>query len=104
SRLSEAKVKLADALLASAGLIDDDRLAVARDRERLWTELLLDIYRRGSSSVVAQLPADVLIAKAGGTVLQGRKHLAAEIEADLAAGVRMRPERVMTNDGIAIIE
>lgn len=105
SRLSEAKVKLADALLASAGLIDDDQRKMARDRERLWTELILDIYRRGSSSgFVSQLPVDVLIAKPGGTVLQGRSHLAAEIEADLAAGVRMRPERVMTNDGIAIIE
>jgi len=35
---------------------------------------------------------------------RGREHLVAEIEGDLAVGVRIDLERVMTNDGIAVVE
>jgi RNA polymerase sigma-70 factor (ECF subfamily) len=37
-------------------------------------------------------------------MVRGREHLAAEIESDLAAGVRIDLQRVMTNDGIAVVE
>ncbi|HEX7977101.1 MAG TPA: sigma-70 family RNA polymerase sigma factor, partial [Gemmatimonadaceae bacterium] len=50
SRLSEARAKLADALLASAGLIHDDRRANDRARERFWFDEFHDVFRRGESA------------------------------------------------------
>ena len=105
SRLSEAKIKLADALLASAGLIDDDVRVRARARERFWTDEFQDVFRRGESGrFVSHFAPDLLIGWSGGKRARGREHLVAEIEGDLAVGVRIELERVMTNDGIAVVE
>jgi RNA polymerase sigma factor (sigma-70 family) len=105
SRLSEAKVKLADALLASAGLINDEVRVRARARERFWNDEFQDVFRRGESSrFVSHFATDLLIGWSGGKMARGREHLVAEIEGDLAVGVRIDLERVMTNDGIAVVE
>jgi len=105
SRLSEAKIKLADALLASAGLIDDVARVRARVRERFWADEFQDVFRRGESRrFVSHFATDLLIGWSGGRLARGREHLAAEIEGDLAVGVRIDLERVMTNDGIAVVE
>jgi len=105
SRLSEAKIKLADALLASAGLIDDGARVRTRARERFWTDEFQDVFRRGESSrFVSHFATDLLIGWSGGRMARGREHLVAEIEGDLAVGVRIDLERVMTNDGIAVVE
>jgi len=105
SRLSEAKIKLADALLASAGLIDDEARVRSRARERFWNDEFQDVFRRGESGrFVSHFATDLLIGWSGGRMARGREHLAAEIESDLAAGVRIDLDRVMTNDGIAVVE
>ena len=105
SRLAEAKVKLADALLASAGLIDDEVRDRARARERFWNDEFHDVFRRGESGrFVSHFATDLLIGWSGGKVARGREHLEAEIESDLAAGVRIDLQRVLTNDGIAVVE
>ena len=105
SRLSEAKIKLAEALLASAALIDDDVRVRARVRQRFWTDEFQDVFRRGESGrFVSHFATDLLIGWSGGRMVRGREHLAAEIESDLVAGVRIDLERVMTNDGIAVVE
>jgi len=105
SRLSEAKLKLADALLASAGLIDDDVRVRSRARERFWNAEFQDVFRRGESGrFVSHFTTDLLIGWSGGRMARGREHLAAEIEADLAVGVRIELDRVLTNDGIAVVE
>jgi len=105
SRLSEAKIKLADALLASAGLIDDGARVRTRARERFWTDEFQDVFRRGESSrFVSHFATDLLIGWSGGRMARGREHLVTEIEGDLAVGVRIDLERVMTNDGIAVVE
>jgi RNA polymerase sigma-70 factor (ECF subfamily) len=105
SRLSEAKAKLADALLASAGLVTDETRVRARSRQRFWSDAFEDIFRRGDSDrFVTHFSSDLLLGWSNGKVVRGREHLAAEIEGDLAAGVRIDLQRVMTNDGIAVVE
>jgi RNA polymerase sigma factor (sigma-70 family) len=105
SRLSEAKIKLADALLASAGLIDDEARVRARARERFWSDAFADIFRRGESNeFISHFSTDLLLAWSNGKMVRGREHLAAEIEGDLAVGVRIDLQRVLTNDGIAVVE
>ena len=105
SRLSEARTKLADALLASAGRIDDDMRIRATERRRFWTGAFEEIFRRGESNAfVSHFATDLIVGWSNGKLARGREHLAAEIDGDLAAGVRIDLERVMTHDGIAVVE
>lgn len=105
SRLSEARAKLADALLASAGLIHDDRRAHDRARERFWLEEFSDVFRRGESTrFVSHFSPDLLVRWSSGRRAQGRRHLAAEIDGDLVAGVRLDLERVVGSGGITVVE
>lgn len=105
SRLSEVRSRLADALLASAGLIDDDVRSRAKARTRFWTEAFEGISRRGDSAgFVSHFATDLVLGWSNGRALRGRHHLAAEIDADLEAGVRLEIARVMTHDGLAVVE
>lgn len=105
SRLSEAKLKLADALLASAGFIDDETRMRARQRELFWTDAFQDVFRRGESNrFISHFSSDLLVAWSSDKMARGREHLAAEIDGDLAAGVRLDPTRVLASDGIAVLE
>jgi RNA polymerase sigma-70 factor (ECF subfamily) len=105
SRLAEARLQLADTLLASAGLIDSESRERARARERFWTEAIQDVFRRGESkNFLSHFSTDLLVVWSSGKRARGREHLAAEIEGDLSIGVRLDPERVLSSDGIAIVE
>jgi RNA polymerase sigma-70 factor (ECF subfamily) len=105
SRLSEVRSKLADALLASAGRIDDDTRVRSTERRQFWTGAFEDVFRRGASDRFAShFATDLVIAWSNGRLVRGREHLVAEIDGDLAAGVRIDLERVMTHDGIAVVE
>ena len=105
SRLSEARAKLADAMLASAGLIDDGMRTLAREHEQFWADALQDVYRRGDSRrFISHFPADLLVKWSNGKQAQGRHHLAAEIDGDIAAGVRVDLERVIGGRDITVVE
>ena len=105
SRLSEAKRKLSDAILASAGRIDDPSRARARERADRWAHAFAEIFRRGDSAdFIGHFERDLLVGWSNGMRARGRQHLAAEIEGDLEAGVRLVVERVMTSDGLVVVE
>jgi RNA polymerase sigma factor (sigma-70 family) len=105
SRLSEARAKLASALLASGGLIDDDRRAADRVRERFWLEEFRDIFARCESGrFVSHFAPELLVVWSNGRRARGRRHLAAEIDDDLAAGVRLDLERVVGSGNITVVE
>ncbi len=105
SRLSEVRRKLAGDLSARAASIADDRRIRSREQTLFWRHAFEEIFRRGDSDrLVSHFRRDLLVAWSHGVVARGREHLAAEIESDLAAGVRLDIERVMTNDGIAVVE
>jgi len=105
SRLSEAKVKLADRLLASAGLLAEEERDRAEQRTRFWSNAVRDVFRRGDSAAfISHFDVDCLVGWSSGKNARGRDHLAAEIEDDLDAGVRLEPERVLSGNGIEILE
>lgn len=105
SRLSEAKVKLADALLASAGLIDDEARVRAETQAQFWATTFAGIFRHGDSAeFLSHFERDLIVGWSNGKRTRGRGYLAAEIDGDLAAGVRLDVTRVMANDGIALVE
>jgi RNA polymerase sigma-70 factor (ECF subfamily) len=103
SRLSEVRRKLSDALLA--GRLDDGSRARWRARERCWLDAFDDIVRRGASDpFVSLLDPELLVAWSSGATARGRHHVAAEIESDIAAGVRLVAERALTTDGVTVVE
>ena len=105
SRLSEARSKLAAALLESAGSIHDERRAADRARERFWGEEFRAIFTRGESGrFVSHFAPELLVRWSNGRRAQGRRHLAAEIDGDLFAGVRLDVERVVGSGGITVVE
>ena len=105
SRLSEAKVKLADALLASAGMIDDASRTRERERERFWMDEFRDVFRRGTSDrFILNFVPDLVVGWSNGKKGLGREFLAAEIEQDLDDNVRLEPERIVSNNGVAVFE
>lgn len=105
SRLSDARSKLAGALLDDAGRVDHDARRVARERERAWADSLRGIARRGDADeFVARFERDLHLVWSSGVSARGRHVLAAEVESDLAAGVLLHPERVMSSEGITIVE
>jgi RNA polymerase sigma-70 factor (ECF subfamily) len=105
SRLSEAKRKLAEAILASAGRIDQVSRLRARERADQWANAFADIFRRGDcADFIARFERDLVVAWSNRTLARGRQHLAAEIEGDLDAGVRLVVERLMTSDGLLVVE
>ena len=105
SRLSEVRTKLADALLASAGRIDDGGRVRSTERRVFWTGAFEDVFRRGDSDrFVSHFATDLVVGWSNGRRARGRHHLAAEIDGDLEAGVRIDLVRVMTHDGIAVVE
>lgn len=105
SRLSQAKVKLAEALTTPARGALEVHGAEAREHSARWREAFTDIFRRGSSTpFVRHLVPSVAVRWSDGATARGRDHIAAEIERDLSAGVRIDLERVLSNDGICVIE
>jgi RNA polymerase sigma-70 factor (ECF subfamily) len=105
SRLSEGKSKLADALLASAGFLDDGVRERADERSRFWSTAIADIFRRGDSvEFISHCSRDLVVGWSNGEHAIGREHLAAEVDDDLEAGVRLDVARVMASDGVAVVE
>ena len=104
SRLSQVKIKLADALLKTAGLAHDEarRLTEARTRylgaaEEINSgqgyDLLLNAY--------SDAPACVLT---DGRTLHGRGAVRESLDSDLEAGVRMHPTNVLASKDIIVFE
>jgi RNA polymerase sigma-70 factor (ECF subfamily) len=105
SRLSDAKRRMADTLLASAGLIDDDVRIRSRARSDFWASAFSEIFRRGDSTAfISHFDRDLIMGWSDGKLSRGREQLAAEIEGDLVVGVRLDVARVLSNDGIVIVE
>lgn len=105
SRLSQVKLKLADALLETAALAHDEARRLTESRARYFGaaaeeinsgqgyELLLNAY--------SDTPACVL---SGGLTLHGRGAVIESLEGDLEAGMKMHPTNVLASKDITIFE
>ena len=104
SRLSQVKIKLADALLKTAGLAHDEARRLTESRTRYLGaaeeinsgqgyDLLLNAY--------SDAPACVLT---DGRTLHGRGAARESLEDDLEAGVKMHPTNVPASKDIIIFE
>ncbi len=105
SRLNQVKVKLAEALLETAGLAHDEARRLTESRSRYFEaaaeeinsgqgyDLLLNAYSDAPTCVLSD-----------GHTLHGRGAVIESLEGDLEAGIKMHPTNVLASKDIAIFE
>jgi RNA polymerase sigma factor (sigma-70 family) len=105
SRLSQAKVKLADALLRTTGLEHDETRQLAQSRTRYFSAAWEEYNRgEGYELFVSAFSEDAALAFPEGNVWRGRKRLAKDLEGDLEVGMRMRLTNVLASKDITVME
>lgn len=105
SRLSEAKRKLAEMLLETAGLIDCDARLQSHEHQRFYFEIFDRLNRHGElDRFLGHFAENLHLVRGGGMPMLGRFHLASEIDSDIEAGVRLEPRRVLSAGRITVIE
>jgi RNA polymerase sigma factor (sigma-70 family) len=102
SRLNEAKRRLAEELLASAGLSHDGARR-ARERGVALYGGALDDYVRWDE-FVHTFSDNVVVVRAQGDEVHGRRAVAAVVRAYPEAGVELRPTRVLSGEQVTILE
>ncbi len=104
SRLSEAKRHLGGLLLDRAAEADGEARRFAGGRRRVYLEAFHGLYRGSREPFLSLFDPGVAIRWGRQAPVQGRQHLVAEVEGDIAAGVEFRPERVLASGGLTIVE
>jgi RNA polymerase sigma factor (sigma-70 family) len=104
SRLNQVKIKLAEALLKTAGLAHDEARRLTESETRFF-EAAWDEYNRGQgyelfASALSEDPAFVL---SDGTV-QGHGWLVEEFEGDLEAGMKLHLTNVIASKDVTVVE
>jgi RNA polymerase sigma-70 factor (ECF subfamily) len=105
SRLSQARTKLSQALLATARLAHDD-VAVQTDRRRKEAEETLRAAQCGSfAAVLTELCSpEVEITTVKGKLMKGFDYLLGAMERDLGDGVRQRVANIVAGRDVVIWE
>jgi RNA polymerase sigma factor (sigma-70 family) len=101
SRLSQVKVKLADALLKTAGLEHDEARKLA-ESQRSFTAAWTGEYNRGEGYqlLTSAFSEDGAWAYTSGKVVRG----VPSFEGDLEAGMKMRPTNVLASKDVTVME
>lgn len=102
SRLNDAKRRLAEALLDSAGLAHD-RARRARDRGVALYGGALDDQVHWEA-FVRTFSDDVVVVRSRGDEVRGRPAVSAVVRAYPEAGVELRPTRVLSGERVTILE
>lgn len=105
SRLSQVKVKLADALLKTAGLAHDEARRLTESHTRFFTEAFGE-YNRGepSKEYVNTFAEDATWVFSDGTFSRGRELLAKDLAGDVEAGMKLHLTNVLASKDVTIIE
>lgn len=104
SRLSEAKRKLAEMLIETAGLVDSASRQRSQEHQRFYFEIFDRLNRNGERDRFLAHFAEDLCLVSGGKPVLGRSHLAWEMDSDTATGVRLEPQRVLGAGNVIVVE
>lgn len=105
SRLSEAKRKLAEMLLDTAGLVNSESRQQSQEHQRFYFEIFDGLNRHGERDrFLRHFAEDLYLVRGGGKPVLGRSHLAWEIDSDTEAGVRLEPQRVLGAGNVIVVE
>jgi RNA polymerase sigma-70 factor (ECF subfamily) len=105
SRLFDGKARLADLLLAAAGVGADDQQSLQEERRAFFFESMREIFaHRRCDAYFDAHAADLQINWSGKRTTHGREHLQNEIEGDFDDGVVMSPQRVLASGNVSVLE
>ena len=105
SRLNQVKLKLADALLETAGLAHGDARRLTESRTRYFAAATDEISRgKGYEAFAAAFAEDPELVLSNGKVVRGRRHLIEDLEGDLRAGTKMHLTDVIAGKDVTVIE
>jgi RNA polymerase sigma-70 factor (ECF subfamily) len=105
SRLAQVKVKLAEALLETAGLAHDEAGRVTASSNRFFSELFAENNRAEvTSASMDAYSKDAEILWTDGSSIRGRENLAAGFREDQEAGVKIHLTNVLASRDIVVVE
>jgi RNA polymerase sigma factor (sigma-70 family) len=105
SRLSQAKAKLADALLKTAELEHDEARQLTESRTRYFEAAFGEINQgQGYEIFMDAVSEELTWAFPGGRIFYGHEVMASEFQGDLEAGMRIRLTNVVASKDVSIYE
>jgi RNA polymerase sigma-70 factor (ECF subfamily) len=105
SRLSQAKIKLAEMLLDTAGGVDPDARSQSRQRVSFYDEVFRGLNRPGECDhYLSHFAPDLQLVRGGSKPVFGRSFIAREVREDNEAGVVFEPQRILSAGTVSVIE
>jgi RNA polymerase sigma factor (sigma-70 family) len=105
SRLSQVKIKLAEALLETAGLEHDEALQLVKSQTDHFNIALDEMSQgKGYNTFARGFRDDCLCTFSDGTVFHGREAMLQDLEKSLEAGMKMYPTNVLASRDITVLE
>jgi RNA polymerase sigma factor (sigma-70 family) len=106
SRLNTAKLKLAEALLETAGLEHDETRRLTEARANFFETAYADYNQsKGYDLLASAFSEDLVLSMANEKVFhRGYVFLVGDWETDLEVGVKMLPKEVISSKDVALIE
>ncbi len=105
SRLSQVKIKLADALLATADLDHSDARRLSDVATDYFTAATDQMNRGDGYALFADaFAAEPALYLPNGMMLRGRRHLVEDLDSDMTAGIRMHLSHVHASANVTILE
>ncbi len=104
SRLSDAKLRLSELLLAPLAGTNDRHHVMQAERQELYADAFAGLYRGGRDKFLSRFDDDLHLLWSTGTQSHGRSHFDAEIDTDLRTGVRIASRRIMASGDLTVIE
>lgn len=105
SRLSQVKIKLADALLKTAGLAHDEARRLTESSTRYFGAAAEEINRGQGYGLLLNAYSDApTCVLRDGQTLHGRGTVMKSLDGDLEAGVKIHPTNVLASRDIVVFE
>jgi RNA polymerase sigma factor (sigma-70 family) len=106
SRLNTVKVKLAEALLQTAGLEHDETRRLAEARTNFFEAAYMQYNRAEGYDILASaFSADLMFSLSNGRVFtRGYEFMIKDMERDLELGVKFHPKEIVSSKDVAVIE
>jgi RNA polymerase sigma factor (sigma-70 family) len=104
SRLSDAKIRLSEILLSSAGSRDDAQERLQSERQAFYEDAFRALYLGQRDRFLSHYADDLHLLWSTGTQSHGREHFDVEMDTDLRTGVRVQPKRIMASGDITVVE
>lgn len=104
SRLFDAKAKLAELLLACAGLVEQQQDKIVAERSAFYSDAYRSLSRGGRERFLSHYTDDLHFLYATGAMRRGRSYWDAVVDGTVDDGVEVEVHRVLASGDITILE